>query len=67
MQLTLDIKCYIIDEKPYYRVHFSTKQARALGLQKGDKLIVEVIKIDRPTGEFNTIELKKTTLTEVIT
>ncbi len=64
MQITLDVKCYVIDGKPYYRNHFTTKQARALGLKKGDKLIVEVIKIDRPTKEFNTIKFKETTLTE---
>ena len=65
MKLLLDVKCYIIDGKPYYRVHFKTKQARSLGLQKGDQLIVEVIEIKRP--EYSTIELKETTLTEVIT
>ena len=62
MELLLDVKCYIIDKKPYYRVHFSTKQARAIGLQKGDKLLIEILEHRRP--EFNTLELKKTTLTE---
>lgn len=64
MKLLLDVKCYIIDGHPYYRVHFKTKQARDLGLQKGDKLLVEVIEHRRP--EFNPIELKETTLTEAI-
>lgn len=64
MKLLLDVKCYIIDGKPYYRVHFRTKQARTLGLQKGDKLLVEVLELQRP--EFSTIELKETTLTEAI-
>ena len=64
MKLLLEVKCYIIDGKPYYRVHFSTKQARTLGLTKGDNLLVEVIEIQRPT--FDTIKLKETKLTEAI-
>lgn len=63
MKLLLEVKCYIIDGKPYYRIHFKTKQARTLGLQKGDKLLIEVLEIQRP--EFNTIELRQTPLTEV--
>jgi len=64
LKLLLDVKCYIIDGRPYYRVHFSTKQARTLGLKKGDKLHIEVLEIQRP--QFNKIEIKETTLTEVI-
>ena len=67
MKLILDVKCYIMHGKPYYRVHFSIKQARELGLNKGDKLHVEVTKIDRPTNEFNTINLRENKIKEVIT
>ena len=64
MKLLLDIKCYVIDGHPYYRVHFSTKQARSIGLQKGDKLLIEILEHRRP--EFNNLELKETKLTEAI-
>lgn len=64
MKLLLEVKCYIIDGKPYYRIHFKTKQARSIGLQKGDKLLVDIVEIQRP--EFSPIQLKETTLTEAI-
>lgn len=63
MKLLLEVKCYIIDGHPYYRVHFKGNQARDLGLQKGDKLLVEILEHRRP--EFSTVDLKETTLMEI--
>ncbi|MBA7493930.1 hypothetical protein ES702_04496 [subsurface metagenome] len=59
MRLLLEVKCYLIDGKPYHRIHFSKKQSNMMGLQKGDKILVDVIEIQRtdlnPT--YHTIKL----------
>lgn len=66
MRLLLEVKCYLIDGKPYYRIHFSKKQSNMLGLQKLDKILVDIIEIQRtdlnPT--YQTVKLDE--LQEVI-
>jgi len=53
VKLIVDIKCNMMHEKPYYRIHFSTKQAKDLELMKGGKLHIEITKIERPPPDFN--------------
>ena len=62
MKLRLSVKTYKIDGKDYHRIHFKTKIARALGLERGDTLVIDVLKIERP--EMKAIELRETTLIE---
>jgi len=59
MRLLLEVKCYLIDGKPYYRIHFSKKQSNRLGFQKGDKLLVDIIEIQRTENNptYHTIKL----------
>ena len=59
MRLLLEVKCYLIDGKPYHRIHFSKKHSDRLGLQKGDKLLVDIIEIQRTENHptYQTIKL----------
>lgn len=53
MELLLATKCYVIDGHPYFRIHLKRKQSDMLGLQNGDKLLVEVKEIIRDEGDKN--------------
>jgi len=53
LELLLPTKCYVIDGHPYFRIHLKRKQSKLLGLQKGDKLLVELKEIIREEDDAN--------------
>lgn len=66
MELLLETKCYLIDGHEYFRIHLKRKHSDMLGLQRGDKLLVEIKEIQRTDLNPIYYTLKLDDLPEVI-
>lgn len=62
MELLLETKCYKVKGIEYYRIHLPKRVSKNLGLQEGDKVLVEFKEIRRP--EYQPIVLNQTKLSE---